>query len=164
MTEQQQSNIFETWLKDHKALFIKVVRAYAFTPDDQDDLFQEIAVQVWRSVPKFRHEAAVTTWIYRIALNTAMKWAHQERKHNNNGQPYEKIEHLLQENFHEDERLAWLYEQIASFNKIDRSLTLLLLDGYSYKDMAEILGITESHIGVKIHRIKQHLITRSKEI
>ncbi|MFT6055352.1 MAG: RNA polymerase sigma-70 factor (ECF subfamily) [Roseivirga sp.] len=60
-----------------------------------------------------------------------------------------------------DPRLAWLYEQIAAFNPIDRSLTLLLLDGFSYKEMSKMLGITESNVGVKINRIKKELIRKS---
>ncbi len=65
MQDDDQQRLFDQWLKSHRGLFFKVVRAYAFTPDDQEDLFQEIATQVWRSVPNFRGDAAVTTWIYR---------------------------------------------------------------------------------------------------
>jgi len=81
MTEQVQSQVFNDWLKDHKGILFKVVRAYGANLEDQEDLFQEMAVQVWRSVPKFRNDCAVTTWMYRIALNTALKWSSKERKH-----------------------------------------------------------------------------------
>ncbi|MBL6447787.1 sigma-70 family RNA polymerase sigma factor [Fulvivirga sp. 29W222] len=162
MTQQQQNNIFEDWLARYKGMFFKVVRVYAFTPADQDDLFQEIAVQIWRSVPSFREESSAGTWIYRIALNTAMKWIRKEQKHRE-GQPYEHLEHLLTTNESlVDDRLEWLYEEIAHMNEADRAITLLLLDGFSYKEMSDILGISENHIGVKIHRIKKHLITKSK--
>lgn len=162
MTEDEQKHIFNTWLQQHKALVFKVVRAYAFAPMDQDDLFQEIALQVWHSIPKFRHESAETTWIYRISLNTAIKWGRKERKRS----PVERldsIEHILQENRAQvDDRLAWLYEEISRLDEIDRSITLLLLDDFSYKEMAYILGISESNVGVKINRIKKHLISKSK--
>lgn len=162
MTEKQQNSIFENWLACYKGMFFKVVRAYAFTPADRDDLFQEIAVQIWRSVPGFREESSAGTWIYRIALNTAMKWIRKERKHQD-GQPYEHLEHLLNTNESlADDRLEWLYEEIAHMNEADRAITLLLLDGFSYKEMSDILGISEGHIGVKIHRIKKHLITKSE--
>ncbi|MFQ3212974.1 MAG: RNA polymerase sigma-70 factor (ECF subfamily), partial [Marivirga sp.] len=62
-----------------------------------------------------------------------------------------------------DERIDWIYQEIAKMDKIDRSLTLLLLDGFSYKEMSEILGIQASHVGVKIHRIKNQLIKESKK-
>lgn len=151
-------------MNEYKALFFKVVRAYAFTRADQDDLFQEVAIQVWRSIPGFKGQCAVSTWLYRIALNTAMKWTRREQKHQQRNGAHEHVEYLLQQNIQqEDSRLAWLYEEITHLNEIDRSLTLLLLDGFSYKEMSEILGISESNIGVKIHRIKKHLILKSKD-
>ncbi|NBA85546.1 sigma-70 family RNA polymerase sigma factor [Emticicia sp. CRIBPO] len=163
MTEKGQQHIFEQWLSQHKALVFKVVRAYAFTAMDQDDLFQEISIQVWRSVTAFRQESSVTTWLYRIALNTAIKWVRKERKHQQDGN-LEEVEHVLQENkMPVDERLVWLYEEISRLDEIDRSVTLLMLDNFSYKEMADILGITESNVGVKINRIKKHLISKSKK-
>lgn len=164
MTENEQQYIFQQWLSQHKALLFKVVRAYAVTAMDQDDLFQEITIQVWHSIPAFRQEAAVTTWLYRIALNTAIKWVRKERKQST-AESLDKAEHLLQENKAQiDERLAWLYEEIYKLDEIDRSIALLLLDDFSYKEMAAILGITESNVGVRINRIKKQLIARSKNI
>ncbi|GJM43073.1 MAG: DNA-directed RNA polymerase sigma-70 factor [Ardenticatenaceae bacterium] len=164
MREQEQKRIFDEWLDTHKGLFFKVVRAYAFTPQDQEDLFQEIALQVWDSVPNFRNESSVPTWIYRVALYTAMSWARREIKHDDGKRPLSTIAHtLIAIPTQQDERLIWLYDQIAQLNEIDRSLTLLLLDGYSYKEMATILGISVSNVGVKINRIKKHLTRKSKE-
>lgn len=164
MLESEQRQIFDDWLDTHKGLFFKVVRAYAFTPEDQDDLFQEIAIQVWDSVPNFRGESSVPTWIYRVALYTAMSWARQEIKRDDGKRPLASVEHtLIAMPAHQDGRLIWLYDQIAQLNEIDRSLTLLLLDGYSYKEMASILGISPSNVGVKINRIKKHLTRKSQE-
>lgn len=163
MTEKNQQHIFETWLYNYKALIFKVVRVYAFTPMDRDDLFQEIAIQVWHSIPTFREESAVTTWLYRISLNTAIKWIKKERKQVQ-AEGLENVQHILQEHTMQmDERLSWLYEEIHKLDEIDRSLTLLMLDDFSYKEMAGILGISESNVGVKINRIKKHLITKSKK-
>lgn len=163
MTDEDQEHIFENWLSEHKALIFKVVRAYAFTAIDRDDLFQEITIQVWHSIPAFRQESAVTTWMYRIALNTAIKWIKKEQKHSHAETP-ENVQHILQESGHQpDERLTWLYEEIYRLDEIDRSLTLLLLDNFSYKEMSAILGISESNVGVKINRIKKHLVTKSKK-
>jgi RNA polymerase sigma-70 factor (ECF subfamily) len=74
VTEKEQKEIFEEWLSQHKALIFKIVRVYAFTVMDQDDLFQEIIIQTWHSIPAFRNESSVTTWLYRISFNTAIKW------------------------------------------------------------------------------------------
>ena len=163
MTEQEQKHIFEKWLGQHKGLIFKIVRAYAFTAMDQDDLFQEIIIQVWHSIPSFRQESSVTTWLYRIALNTAIKWTKKERKHSQ-AETLDNVQHILQEcRAQIDERLAWLYEEIYKLDEIDRSIILLVLDGFSYKEVAAILGITESNVGVKVNRIKKQLITRSKK-
>lgn len=165
MTEEKQQQIFNEWLSDYQALLFKVVRAYAFTDGDSDDLFQEIAIQLWRSVPNFQKESAPGTWIYRVALNTAIKWTRKEQKYNEGRQSFEHVEHLLHENKKEvDERLLWLYDEIRKLDKIDRSLCLLLFDGFSYREMSSILGITESNVGVKIHRIKQHLMEQSNKM
>ncbi|PSL45567.1 RNA polymerase sigma-70 factor (ECF subfamily) [Chitinophaga niastensis] len=163
MTENEQHHIYEKWLGQHKALIFKIVRAYAFSAMDQDDLFQEIIIQIWHSIPSFRHEASVTTWLYRISLNTAIKWTRKERKYYH-ADNLDNVQHILQEHsIQMDERLIWLYEEIYKLDAIDRSITLLLLDGFSYKDIAGILGITESNVGVKINRIKKYLITKSKK-
>ena len=163
MTEQEQKYIFEDWISSHKALIFKIVRAYAFTIADQDDLFQEIIIQVWHSIPAFRKEASVNTWLYRISLNTSIKWTKKERKHCQSD-AIDDVKHILEESrIRPDERLTWLYEEIYKLDEIDRSVTLLLLDGFSYKEMASILGITESHVGVKINRIKKQLISKLKK-
>ena len=163
MTEKEQQQIFEEWLSQHKALIFKIVRVYGFTVTDQDDLFQEIIIQVWHSIPSFRRESSVTTWLYRISLNTAIKWTKKERKHSQS-ETIDGVKHILEESrMSTDERLTWLYEEIYKLDEIDRSVTLLLLDGFSYKEMASILGITESNVGVKINRIKKQLISKSKK-
>lgn len=161
MTQKEQLDTLEEWLKKHKGLIFKIVRAYTLT--DHDDLFQEIVIQVWRSIPTFRREASVATWLYRIALNTAIKWTKKERKHAG-VETLDNVQHLLQENRTEiDERLTWLYGEIYKLDEIDRSVTLLLLEGFSYKEMSALLGISESNIGVKINRIKKQLIVKSKK-
>jgi RNA polymerase sigma-70 factor, ECF subfamily len=158
MNDTARQKLFDDWLTRHRGLLFKVVRAYAFTAHDQEDLFQEIVTQVWNSIPRFRAEAAETTWLYRVALNTALAWSRKEltrrqRKETLNG----AVPVLMARARTPDRRLDWLYEQIARLDHVDRSLALLLLDGFSYRDMAETLGITENHVGVKINRIKTHL-------
>lgn len=162
MTASEQQSILESWLRQHQTLLFKVVRAYAFTTPDQEDLFQEIVIQVWRSIPSFQAQSKLTTWLYQVSLNTALSWTRREHKHRQGRELMEQAAPVLQENPKPvDERLIWLYEEITKLNKIDRSLILLLLDGFSYKEMADILGISESNVGVKINRIKKHLIQQS---
>jgi RNA polymerase sigma-70 factor (ECF subfamily) len=161
VTHKEQLGILEEWLMLHKGLIFKVIQSYTLA--DHDDLFQEIIIQVWHSIPSFRQEASVTTWLYRIALNTAIKWTKKEKKHASAG-ALDSLQHLLQENKTAiDERLGWLYGEIYKLDEIDRSVALLLLEGYSYKEMSTILGISESNVGVKINRIKKQLIAKSKK-
>jgi RNA polymerase sigma-70 factor, ECF subfamily len=162
MSEKEQSEIFQRWFDLYKGLIFKIVKSYTDTALDQEDLFQDVAIQVWRSIPSFRNESATSTWIYRVALNTAMTWIRHEKKRNRS-ESIEMTQHMLDDNPSlMDDRLAWLYKEIHRLDKIDRSIALLLLDELSYKEIATILGITESNVAVKIHRIKKHLITKSK--
>ncbi len=162
MDATEQEKLFDRWLAAHKGLLFKVVRAYAVTPQDQEDLFQEIAIQVWNSIPNFRQDSAETTWIYRVALYSALAWSRKEKKHSDKKQSLNGMEQtLLAESGVRDNRLEWLYQQIRRLDEVDRSLTLLLLDGFSYREMAATLGISESNVGVKINRIKKYLSART---
>ncbi len=163
MKPDEQKRIFEEWLAEYRGLLFKVVRAYAFTLHDQDDLFQEIATQVWNSVPSYRGDCAVTTWIYRVALYAAMAWSKKETRHRDNQSIGLDERPILQASSHVNPQLDWLYEQIAQFDEVDRSLTLLMLDGFSYREIAATMGISSSHVGVKLNRIKQRLAEQSRK-
>ena len=162
MSEADRRRIFEAWIDQHRGLIFKIVRAYAHTVMDREDLFQEVAVQLWRSVSSFKGESKETTWIYRVALNTAIRWLHVEKRRDRID--IKDAQSVLRENDSPvDEQLAWLYAEIAALDDIDRSLALMLLDDLSYKEMSTVLGITESNVGVRIHRVKKYLIAKSKK-
>ena len=165
MKRNDQERIFNTWMTDHKGLIYKVVRAYAANTVDQEDLFQEISAQLWFSIPKFKGKSAETTWIYRVALFCSMSWTKKEKRRRDGRGAYKNEQSFLSLNQEqENSRLTWLYEQINQLSSVDRSLTLLLLDGYSYKEMASLLGLTESNVGVKINRIKKSLTEKSNQL
>ncbi len=158
MTADEQQRIFDNWLRKHQGVLFKVVRAYASSSAERDDLFQEIALQVWRSVPRYRGDAAVTTWLYRVALFAALTWVRKERRHYDGRESLDHITPLLANtDAPTDPRLDWLYEQIGRLHPVDRSLVVLYLEGFSYKEVAGMLGITESNVGVKLSRIKKRL-------
>ena len=165
MDDTDRDRIFGDWLAGHKGILFKVVHAYAFEHADRQDLFQEIAIQVWRSVDAFRGDSSVPTWIYRVALNTAIAWTRRERRHQRGKQPFEVVEGLLVTAIAEDRdpRVEWLYRKIAQLKDVDRSVALLLLDGFSYKEIAAIVGLSESNVGVKINRIKSALAEKRAE-
>jgi RNA polymerase sigma-70 factor (ECF subfamily) len=163
MDENEQMQIFDMWITEHRGLFFKVVRSFAFNPHDQDDLFQEISTQVFHSIPKFNGDSKASTWIYRVALYSAMRWSVKERRHKKNQESIEERHYALRQNVeNQNTQLDWLYEQIAKLNEVDRSLTLMMIDGHSYREISNALGISESHVGVRLNRIKKRLTEQSR--
>jgi len=161
-----QEETFRRWLKEHRGILVKVSRAYAGGGHDREDLSQEILLQWWRSIPSFRQDARESTWVYRVAINTAMTW----RRDSRNGRKSEALKEdlpcprpLPDDSAADNELIEWLYSEMAVLPKADRSLLLLYLDGISYRDMAEILGISETNVGVKLNRLKKQLADRGKE-
>lgn len=158
MNAHEQQTVLDRWLNDHAGLIFKVVRAYTTTAVDRDDLFQDIAVELWRSLQNFRGESSETTWIYRVALRTALSWSAKERTRRRVNRPLSEEPYVcVKQQVTTDPRLEWLYAEIQKLQPIDRSVALLLLDSVPYAEMAQLLGITESHVGVKVHRIKKRL-------
>jgi RNA polymerase sigma-70 factor (ECF subfamily) len=157
MLDAERNRVFETWIDRHKAILFKVARVYDATHPDREDLFQEIALQLWHSVEAWRGDCEATTWIYRVALNTALAWRRKERRHRHGRQDIEDATGLLVAPSGHDPRLDWIYQRIAELDEGNRALALLMLDGFSYRDMAQILGLSESNVGVKINRIKAAL-------
>jgi RNA polymerase sigma-70 factor (ECF subfamily) len=168
MNAEEQETIFRRWLNDHLGLMLKLVRAGAATPEDQDDLFQEVLVNVWSSIRVFRGEARETTWIYRVAFNTTMAWRRGEWRRRRGHEKFLKFDvspqlqpsHL--DSLPERELVERLYAAIRQLPKVDASLALMHLDGLSYQEMAEVLGISENYIGVKLNRIRKQLADQLK--
>jgi RNA polymerase sigma factor (sigma-70 family) len=157
ITEQQRR--FADWTRDYSAILHHVANGFA-AGDDRNDLLQEILLAVWKSIPAFRGQARPTTYLYRVCHNAALLWT---RKEKNYRKRVEQFGALAPAEFAPDsdaltvERLDGLYSAIRQLRPLDRSLMLLSLDGLSYRDMAEVLGLSESNVGVKINRIKIQL-------
>lgn len=163
MTALEQESLFRRWLADHAGLMWKVVRAFAVEPADQSDLLQEISLQLWRSLPAFRGKAKESTWIYRVAFNTALVWKRDEKRRHAKHEKFFELNVLPDESphppgqTHADVMVQRLYAAIRQLPKLDTSLALMHLDGLTYREMSEVLGITESNVGVKLNRIRQQL-------
>ncbi len=144
-------------LREYKNLIYKICHSYCPNPADHKDLEQEIIVQLWTSMKRYNGSVKMSTWIYRIALNTAISHYRNEQKRN----------HIPAENFmslqaaeydpETDEHIKQLYLFIEQLNYLDKALMLLYLEETKQKEIAEILGITESNVSTKINRIKQQL-------
>ncbi len=164
MERVRRQATFNEWLHLHQGLLLRIVRAYAFTPHDRDDLLQMVALELWNSIPRFRGESKVTTWIYRVTLRCALSWSQHERAHRDGRTPLAEVGELLARTPEEpNPRLEWVYARIAELAPVDRSLMLLHLDGLSYREIAETLGISEGNVGVKLSRIKKALSSQVSE-
>jgi RNA polymerase sigma-70 factor (ECF subfamily) len=141
MQDVERNSVFESWIDAHQAILFKVARVNGTTHSDREDLFHEIALQVWHSVEAYRGDCAATTWIYRVALNTALAWRRKERRHSQGRQDIEAARDLLVTPPGGDPRLEWIYQRIAELDEANRSLALLMLDGFSYREMSQILGL-----------------------
>jgi RNA polymerase sigma-70 factor (ECF subfamily) len=157
MLAAERNTVFQSWMEAHASILYKVARAYGATHSDREDLFQEIALQLWHSVGAWRGDCAATTWIYRVALNTALAWRRKERRHSRGRQDIEDANGLLVAPSVRDPRLDWIYQRIAELDEANRALALLMLDGFTYREMARVLGLSESNVGVRINRIKAAL-------
>jgi RNA polymerase sigma-70 factor (ECF subfamily) len=144
-------------LKDNQGIIYKVCKMYRDSREDQEDLFQEIVLQLWKAYPKFREESKVSTWMYRIALNTAIATF---RKNKIELEFKESISKDYNSNYIEveSENEERMFEAIRSLNKAERALIALYLEDYTLREIAEVTGITENYVGVKISRIKEKLI------
>jgi RNA polymerase sigma-70 factor (ECF subfamily) len=123
---------------------------------DREDLFQEIVYRVLRAHTTFNEKSLFSTWLYRIALNTAITYSKKKKHLLIEDRPHPVVE----ENDHDqdrDEEIVVLYKAIGKLNRIDKAIILLYLDEYSYDEIAEITGFTSKNISVKIHRIKKKL-------
>jgi RNA polymerase sigma-70 factor (ECF subfamily) len=163
LQDDDQKSVFTTWLGEHGSSVVKVARAYTLTSDECQDLAQEILLQAWRSLPTFEGKASPATWFYRVALQTAMNWQRKDRPRRARQQPLVEVQVLATdgadsaEQAEQRETVEQLYQAIHQLPKADAALVLLYLDEMSYRDIAEVLGISESNVGVKLNRAKKAL-------
>ncbi|MGY8768123.1 MAG: RNA polymerase sigma factor [Pirellulales bacterium] len=163
MRDEDQKTLFMNWLDDHAASVMKVARAYTLTSEDCQDLAQEILLQAWRSLPNFEGKAKASTWFYRVALHTAMNWHRKDKPRRSKQKPLLEVQAIstpgvdsAEQAQHQD-TVEQLYKAIHQLPKTDAALVLLYLDELSYREMADVLGISESNVGVKLNRAKKTL-------
>ena len=168
VNDQEREAIFRRWLAEHTGLMWKVVRACAATQQDQEDLLQEILLQLWSSLAAFRGEAKESTWIYRVSFNTALVWRRDEKRRRIKHEAFLELNIPPEAASHPhekspgDEMVAMLYAAIRQLPKLDASLALMHLEGLSYDEMSDVLGISENHVGVKLNRIRKQLAEQLK--
>jgi RNA polymerase sigma-70 factor (ECF subfamily) len=163
LRDEDRKSLFTNWLVEHGSSVLKVARAYTLTNDECQDLAQEILLQAWRSLPSFAGKATAATWFYRVALQTAMNWQRHDKPRRTRQQPLVEVQvaatdgSTSAEQAQRRETVEQLYNAIHRLPKADAALVLLYLDGLTYRDMADVLGISENHVGVKLNRAKKTL-------
>lgn len=143
----------------NQGIIHKVCRIYCDTPEDREDLFQEIVSQMWRSFPSFREESKVSTWMYQVALNTAIThFKRNKRRPDREGLPKTHLlipDEQLDQTY--EEQLVLLHKAISKLTGVEKSIILLYLEERSYEEISEIIGITQNYVRVKMNRIKIQL-------
>jgi RNA polymerase sigma-70 factor (ECF subfamily) len=146
-------------ISQNQGIIHKVCSIYCDSEEDRRDLFQEILAQLWKSFPTFRNESKFTTWMYRVALNTAItSFKKIKRQPDNSSLEIGNFQLAVEEYDHETEdQIKLLYQAIANLSGIEKSIVLLYLENKEYEEIAEITGITQNYVRVKMNRIKKKL-------
>ena len=145
-------------IEDHKKLIYKVSHMYCDKADDIKDLFQDIISNLWIAYPNFQNKSKISTWIYRVSLNTAITWFRESTKHSKRIEYTNWIPNITNETDQEiDELHDQLYSAIDTLGNVDKAIILLFLDDTSYEEIAEIIGLSKTNVATKISRIKLKL-------
>lgn len=167
MDTLHQGEHFLAVIEQNKGIIYKIANSFNKDEDDKKDLVQEITLQLWRAFPAYDQRSKVSTWMYRVALNVAITFYRKEKRKNELMIPIsENIIALTAEDESSDNNgnLHLLQQFINELKELDRALMLLYLEEKSQKEMAEILGLSETNIGTKISRIKEKLKQRFSKI
>jgi RNA polymerase sigma-70 factor (ECF subfamily) len=153
-------NAFDQILKENKHKIYRICKIYATAPIEPQDLFQEVVFQVWKSLPNFKEKSSIDTWVYRITLNVCLRSKMKLDKGNQKTIRFDAIQFTpVTETVDpfEEEKFKYLKECIETLNEGDTSIVVLYLDELSYKEIAEITGLSENYIAVKMKRIRKKL-------
>lgn len=146
---------FSEQISAHVGILHKICRSYKRDPDDRDDLFQEIVFNAWKSYPKFEGRSKFSTWLYRVALNTALYQNRKDRFFDRKVE-LELIQHHVAVEVKEDNTdLLWM--AINKLDELEKSIVVLYLEELPYKEISEITGLSENNVAVKLNRIKSKM-------
>lgn len=153
MTKEEFIQLIET----HKKLIYKICHTYCKDAESRKDLEQEIIIQLWRAMKKYNGNVKISTYMYKIGLNTAISHYRKSKKWNVSPINESILSIPDEDNFHLDEQVKFLYQCIQELNTIDKAITLLHLEEHNYQEIADIIGITKTNVATKLNRIKKKL-------
>jgi len=157
MNSTEKSELFLSVIQTNKGIVYKVANSYCINPEDRKDLIQEIIVQLWKSFDRYNAQYKHSTWIYRIALNVAISFYRKNNRRKKVSGPFsESIINITETGISGEieENIGFLHQFISELKELDKALILLYLEEKSYKEIAEIMGISETNVATKIGRIK----------
>jgi RNA polymerase sigma-70 factor (ECF subfamily) len=154
----EEEKKFINLINEHQGLIYKVCIMYEHDRDIRNDLFQEIVLQLWKSFHTFRGEAKITTWMYRIALNTAISGFRKQHRHVKTEDIQQRhfniSEHITDDRDEDFQKLQWAIRQLS---EIERAMIMMALEEVPYEEIAETIGITQNNVRVRMNRIREKL-------
>ena len=150
-------------VNENRNRILRVCRVYAWNSADQDDLYQEILFQIWRGLPALKEQQFANTWLYRVAINTAISFVRKRASrldrvvHFEHADLTRAIESRQTTEAKADDRMASLYNAIFKLDPMEKALVALFLEDFTYEQMAEVTGINANNVGVMLHRAKKKL-------
>ena len=157
MDTKQLEKEFLDMIEAQKRTIYKVCYMYANDQDDLNDLFQETVLNLWKSFPSYRGDSKLTTWVYRIAMNTCISFLRHASTRPQTVPMTANVASQMAADEDTEARLQDLYKLINQLGKLERALILLWLEERSYQEMAEILGLSKANVAVKLNRIREKL-------
>lgn len=156
---------FENRVKENQLLIYKVCRIYAGNESDRQDLYQEIVIQLWKAFQTFKGDAKFSTWLYRVALNTAISGLRKKKHFIQSIEPHNLPSESVVIEYDEqaDEKIQYLYNAIGKLNETEKAIIMLYLENKTYEEMEEVLGINQGNLRVKMNRIKDKLRNLTKK-
>lgn len=154
---------FEKIIWDNESRLRHLCRIYANHEGEEKDLFQEIIIQIWRSLPSFNGNATIETWVYRLAINTSISFVRKKKTRRNYYSKYRKEKKRKRQNEKDglkeskNEQVKTLYDAISELNASEKAIITMYLEDFSYSEIGFVANISENYVGVKLHRIKKKL-------
>ena len=166
MQKQEAEKQFESAIRENELLIYKVCRIYAYTDEDREDLYQDIVIQLWKSYYRFKGQSKFSTWMYRVALNTAITNLRKQKRIITVNAPAVMAASIADDNYNagEEEKLQQLYTAIEQLGQVEKAIVMLYMEDKSYEEMEEILGMSQVNIRVKMNRLKEKLRQLTKNV
>lgn len=160
-TSEDASKQFSRIISEYNGLIYKVCYMYAEDSEHLKDLYQEVTANIWQGLKGYRGQAKLSTWIYRIAINTCVSYLRRNNRHSGTESIDDRALGIIDESHEHAMQLKAMYEMIGLLGRLDKAIIMLWLDEYSYDEIAALTGISRNNVASRLHRIKQRLVVQN---